>query len=128
MVENMIFITGGAFQGKEEYVRKQYQPEKIVDAGDASEEQLWESDCILNYHRLVRKQVERGEDALSAARKLASQNPRVIITMDEVGSGVIPLDKTERVYRKEAGRTAVFFAKEAKEVYRMVCGIPQNIG
>lgn len=123
----MILITGGVFQGKEAYVRKKYRPEETVDAGEAGEKQLWKSDCVLNYHKRIRRQIEKGEDALAAAQALISHNPRVIITIDEVGSGVVPLNRTDSIYREQTGRVAAFFAKEAEAVYRLVCGIPQRL-
>ncbi len=123
----MILVVGGAFQGKEEFIRKSFMPEKITEAEEASCEELWQSECILNYHKIVRHQTEKNEDPLAAAKELILKNPGVIISMDEVGSGVVPMDKTERIYREQVGRTAACFAGEAEAVYRLVCGIPQRL-
>ncbi len=123
----MIFITGGVFQGKEAFAREAFQAKETVEAAEACAEQLERCGCILNYHRIVRRQVEAGEDALSAARELLKKNPEVILTMDEVGCGAVPMEKAERLYREEVGRVGSYFAKEAKAVYRVVCGIPQQL-
>lgn len=42
----------------------------------------------------------------------------------EVGSGVVPLDRFEREWREEVGRTAAELAQAAELVIRVVCGIP----
>ncbi len=123
----MILVVGGVFQGKEKFIRKSFMLEKITEAEKASYEELWQSECILNYHKIVRHQTEKNEDPLVAAKELILKNPGVIISMDEVGSGVIPMDKMERIYREQVGRTAACFAGEAEAVYRLVCGIPQRL-
>ena len=47
-----------------------------------------------------------------------------IVMINEVGSGVIPAVKEDRIAREAAGRLAVQLAGEADTVIRMVCGIP----
>lgn len=45
----------------------------------------------------------------------------------EVGSGVIPVSKEERLARETIGRTCILLAKRADTVVRMVAGIPTVI-
>ena len=46
---------------------------------------------------------------------------------DEVGSGVIPLQREQREFREATGRLCIALAREASQVVRLVCGIPQVI-
>ena len=46
------------------------------------------------------------------------------ILVNEVGSGVIPLEPEIRREREAAGRLTTLLAKRADTVIRMVCGIP----
>lgn len=45
----------------------------------------------------------------------------------EVGSGVVPVDAEERVWRERVGRTCSVLAARADQVVRMVCGIPVEL-
>jgi len=42
----------------------------------------------------------------------------------EVGSGVMPVDESERLGREATGRLCILLAQQADCVIRMVCGIP----
>ena len=45
----------------------------------------------------------------------------------EVGSGVVPLDLAERIWRERAGRLTNELAARADRVVRMICGIPVDL-
>lgn len=47
-----------------------------------------------------------------------------VVICKEVGSGVIPVDRTERMGREATGRLCVLLAQRADCVVRMVSGIP----
>ena len=55
------------------------------------------------------------------------KNPDSIIISDEIGNGIIPINKEDREYREQVGRIQIMMAKQAKEVYRLTCGIAQKI-
>ena len=50
-----------------------------------------------------------------------------VVICNEVGSGVIPVERDVRLGREAAGRLCVLLAKKADAVVRMVCGIPMII-
>jgi len=43
---------------------------------------------------------------------------------NEVGAGIVPADKTSRLYRDLLGRANQMLAQQADEVLMMVAGIP----
>jgi len=106
----MIFVTGPLFSGKKEYIKNNYH---------LSEEQF-ERLVIDNVQDMVTGATSENLDTL--ADKL-SQYEYVIAT--EVGGGVVPVDRDERLKREAAGRLAVLLAQRADKVIRVVCGIPQ---
>lgn len=67
------------------------------------------------------------ENALRYIRSLIRDNPDVILICDEVGGGIVPVDKEERDYRECVGRVLCELAKEAESVERVYCGIGQTI-
>ncbi len=46
-----------------------------------------------------------------------------IVVCNEVGSGIIPMLASERMYREQTGRLCTLLASYAEHVIRMVCGI-----
>ncbi|MGN0496516.1 MAG: bifunctional adenosylcobinamide kinase/adenosylcobinamide-phosphate guanylyltransferase [Lachnospiraceae bacterium] len=110
----MVLVVGGAFQGKKEYVKNNYNQEYAL---------------IDNYHLLIRQQMTEGKDPLKEAVSLVKKNAgrKLIIICDEVGCGVVPMEAFERRYREMVGRICCYFAGEASEVIRVVAGIGTRI-
>ena len=104
----MIFVTGPAYSGKQEYICK------ILDL---SEEKFMKKGI-----RDAEKLVCEEEDVNVIADRLLSYE---IVIMTETGGGIIPADKKERINREKAGRLACLLAKRADTVIRVVCGLPQ---
>lgn len=46
---------------------------------------------------------------------------------DEVGCGIVPMEKSERDYREAVGHAGQMLAAAAAEVYRVQCGIAARI-
>ena len=136
----MIFITGGAFQGKQAYARALSGLEeeaflrrtadgtvlrKEGESGSTAKA-LAGKTILVNYQGFVRQALERGEDVLDMTSQVLALEPD-LVTMDEVGCGIIPLEKKERQYRDLAGAAGQMLAASAREVYRVVAGIPVRI-
>lgn len=108
----MIFIIGGACQGKTLYAK----------------EHVREGYRILNqYHLRVREQLTAGKDPLAEAEKLLEKDNHLVIISDEIGCGLVPVDAFERLYRETSGRVNCYLADRAEEVIRMVSGIGVRI-
>ena len=52
------------------------------------------------------------------------ENPNAVITCDEIGCGIVPIDKTDRLWREMTGDACQYLAERAAKVCRVVCGIP----
>lgn len=122
----MILITGGAFQGKTAYAQAHFHCQ-ITDGADCGFEDAKSAKMLKNYHILVRRLSEAGENPEAFTRTFCTDNPDCIVLMNEIGSGIIPLDKTERIWRESTGRCGCILAEKANHVIRMVCGIPNAI-
>lgn len=99
----MILIIGGEASGKAAYVKSLGFAEK---------------DVMLNLHEFIFNGEKIDE---------ASLYEKAVITCNEVGSGIIPLNPVERKRREECGRLCCRLAERADKVIRIVCGIPQII-
>lgn len=125
----MVLVIGGKSQGKTEFAKRMF-PEFVVLDGPSlpeifpcEEEIIWDG-----FNHSIRKLVEEktDEEIVSQVEDLISKKSVVIIS-DEVGNGIVPLEKIERRYRDLCGRLLVEIASRSKEVYRVICGIGQKI-
>lgn len=108
----MILIVGGAYQGKLEYASKHFGREYEI---------------LNQYHEVVRQQLLEEKNPQEEAKKLLEQKKDLVIISDEVGYGLVPTDAFERRYRETVGRVNCFFAGEAEQVIRVVCGVGTRI-
>ena len=117
----MIMITGGAFQGKTEFAKTRFslKNEDIIDCGNCDLDEVPDAKCVRNYELAVKRLIARGTDPLAFTEQLKCD----IILMNEIGSGIIPLEKSERVWREMTGRAGCIIASKAETVYRVCCGI-----
>lgn len=119
----MEMIIGGAFQGKSAYAAEQHPGLVWTDGREAKEEELFRAQGILNFQAYVRRAVESGRDVSELAEKLIQENPEAVIVCQEVGYGVVPMERTDRIYREAVGRICTRLAAYSKKVTRVICGI-----
>ena len=122
----MILITGGAYQGKKAYAQQHFLY-PITDGADCSFDTAKTTKMLKNYHILVRRLLECGSDAEAFTHLLCAENPDCVILLDEIGSGIIPMEKSERIWRETVGRCGCILAEKSDTVIRLVCGIPTVI-
>ena len=108
----MILVIGGAYQGKTEYVKKHF----------GEDYEIWNQ-----YHETVWQQMVDKKNPLEEAKKEFRGQEKLVIISNEVGYGLIPIGAFERKYREAVGRVNCFFAGEAKQVIRVVCGVGNRI-
>ena len=127
----MILLTGGAWQGQEEWIRAHAGEEAVVADGKTDDpEMVFQAGAALNFQAWVRRMVKEGKEEkeiLDFAEKAARSEPDMILSMDQVGCGIVPADPFERRYREMAGKTGQFLAAMADEVYIITAGIGQRI-
>ncbi len=145
----MQLVIGGAYQGKKEYVKKSCRMEEsqIWQGGYPVADGEWL--CVSGLHNIIKEMLGRfetdrnkiGDTVLPDAERiehyvnhintylheLTEQNPNLIFICDEVGGGIVPMEKSERDYRECVGRVLCVLAKEADRVERVHCGVPQII-
>lgn len=142
---------GGAFQGKLEYVLEKKGCLKVADGAGCSLKDIKEAQ-VLNHLHLYIKMLTYKEGAaynttvddtittddtitadttaktMSAAEiinDIYEANPDIILICDEVGGGIVPLKKEDRIYRETVGRALCCAVKKSDRVERVMCGIGQ---
>lgn len=122
----MILIVGGTAQGKLNYALSTYRKtlDDVADnAADAHHKAIFN-----HFHLYVRNRLAQGSTDLAAELEaLLTANPDIIILCDEIGCGVVPIDRFERTYRETTGRLCCMLAARAERVERVFCGIATTI-
>ncbi len=113
----MILIIGGLASGKRDFVKKEYG----VSDSEIADGVLDGLPVLYNLQNLIFKASDSADALLPA---LLGKH---IIICNEVGSGVVPIDKGERAAREATGRLCVELAEHAEKVIRVCCGIPSVI-
>ncbi len=69
--------------------------------------------------------MDAGNDPVQFTEELLRRNPDAVILCDEIGLGIVPMDKRERLWREAVGRCCQRIAAQAQQVIRVVCGLSQ---
>lgn len=129
----MRLIIGGFAQGKLEYAKDKYKVDEknIYDSEIPGKEEAinlsGETLIIDNLHKWIKKRIKEGGRPEEEIASFVKKNTDCIIICDEIGNGLVPMEPFERVYRERTGRILTELAKNAVEVERIICGIPQKI-
>ncbi len=122
----MKLYIGGCFQGKREAVIKNENIKNIINAENADMEEMLSAEGIYGIDGFIRKNLDESL-VNELADRFISENKNVVIINNEVGYGVVPIDKNERLFRELNGRFNIRIAQSSDEVYRVVSGICTRI-
>lgn len=121
----MVLIVGGKAQGKLDYVKRVLgvTEEEIARDADAARTAKVFDGCS----RWVRMCLRMGEDPDARMDELLEENPGLVLIFDEIGCGVVPVEKEERLWREKVGRMTCRLAQRAERVERVLCGLPMTL-
>ena len=123
----MHLIFGGAYQGKLDYAKERYglgDGDIFSCEGPAID---FKKKAVYRLEEFVLCCVRCGKEAGDYLRENRAEWENTVFICTDISSGVVPLDKELRAWREMTGRTLTYLGKEAKEVTRMFCGLPQRI-
>lgn len=119
----MELIVGGAYQGQLAYAQKRFPEIEWLDGSLCKKEELFQGQGVYDFQELIRRQMQAGDELTDFAKELWEKNPDLIIVTNEVGSGVVPMERFWRDYREKTGRICTELAAVSLRVHRVVCGI-----
>ena len=107
---DLLLVIGGSGAGKQDYVRQLGWQDWQMSADP------WSNCPVLTDLQDLTEPV--------SPRLLEQLRTKRVIICDEVGSGVIPVEESAREGRIRTGSLCVRLARHAKQVVRLLCGIP----
>jgi len=121
----MILVTGGAYQGKSDFVKEQFfvEEQDLLDGAICEFEEIYKAKVINHFHELIRRLMMADCDLVKITDKLLMENKELIIITNEIGCGLVPVERFEREYREQTGRICCKIAKQADQIFRIQCGI-----
>ena len=152
----MELYIGGFAQGKLEYVQNKKAEEAtsivmVIDCAQSDYQKTLQSidnkiknenadvnnianvnDIVIINHLhlwvkdLLREGMEESEVQLTILSWVAT-HPNTILICDELGNGIVPLEKMERIWREQTGRLMIELAGQAERVERILCGLGQRL-
>jgi adenosyl cobinamide kinase/adenosyl cobinamide phosphate guanylyltransferase len=128
----MHLIVGGKYMGKLEYARGLYGKDlPVCDLAVEGPEKMFEATCskegvclVVNLQEGVRRLLERGESVRDFFDFNLHNMKDMIVIGDEIGSGIVPTNPFERLWRDETGFLYQRLASEADIVDRVWAGLP----
>lgn len=121
----MHLIIGGRSQGQTEYAKGLINNPVVVDLAETD----FNTDCdiIVNLHLGIRKMLENGENPVDTIKNSIHEMNEMIISGDEIGSGIVPMEAFDREWRDETGRVYTLLANHAHTVERIWAGCVQRL-
>ncbi len=116
----MIFIIGGKSQGKSQWAET-FETRVVDDL----ERKIW--NWIQENLKYIEENKEIEQRIYERIEQLIALEKDSVIVCREVGCGIVPVEKTEALWREITGRSACMIAKAATEVYKVQAGIPEKI-
>lgn len=125
----MILITGGAYQGKTQYAVDNFglMQDDIADGNICTESEILNAKCVSDYHIFIKRMLEKNTDVISFTNQLCEINKNLIVIMNEIGCGIIPIEKEDRIWRETAGKCGCIIAQNSKQAVRIINSIPMII-
>jgi len=130
----MRLIVGGAFQGKREAALAVTGLDAacVTDGASCTGEDLRGARLLIGFHELVRRALAGDGTITPADVEAFVHDPQLAhkdltIVCNELGCGVVPLQKEDRIWREKTGRLLCEIAAACDEVYRVTAGIAVRI-
>ncbi|MDO4343529.1 MAG: bifunctional adenosylcobinamide kinase/adenosylcobinamide-phosphate guanylyltransferase [Eubacteriales bacterium] len=122
----MKFIIGGAFQGKTQAACSLAKccREDLIDGRICGFDEPERAKGIFAFHEYIRRRIRQQCLPEDIAGELFKKNPDLIIISDEIGYGIVPVDREDRLFREQMGRIGCQIAALSDTVVRVTAGIP----
>ena len=117
----MIFVIGGAYQGKLDFARETLGVTGIFTCTgpqiDFSKPCIYQIEEFTAHH----------PDPVAYFRENRDRWQDSVLIMQDIFCGVVPMGAENRAWRQKTGRLAQYLSGEAERVSRIFCGLEQRL-
>ena len=127
----MHIVFGGAYNGKRQYVLTQLANEPYEEYSGRIPKEACKTVIISDFEQLVMNY--RQLDELEVAQMIVaniqalSKQVKVICICNDIGRGIVPIDRDERFIRDACGRVYQALFQEAESIVRIWYGMAERI-
>lgn len=111
-------LIGGAFQGKLKRFRELGFEKTTITERDAA---------VYKLNEAIEKLLREGSDPEQWVEENILCKESFLVACDEVGCGIVPMDRFQREYREAVGRACCRIARKADVVERVYASLPMVI-
>jgi adenosyl cobinamide kinase/adenosyl cobinamide phosphate guanylyltransferase len=86
-------------------------------------DELLKTRLVNHFHLWIDRMLKEKQDVKDLVEQILRANPHIVILVDELGCGIVPIEPYDRNYREVTGRICCQLASSAQEVHRVICGI-----
>lgn len=122
----MILVFGGAYQGKLDYAKKNFDIKKVCDCSGGKTPEF-DGDAVYGTEGFVLECASVGMEATDFFRENKELWQDKVLIITDVSQGIVPIDKEMRAFREMNGRLMLYLAGEADEVHRVFCGLGKRV-
>lgn len=119
----MILVFGGAYNGKLKYVKEKYNinNDEIFFCNDSNID--YSKKVICGLDRFIKEACMENMKPLDILKANISKLSDKIIICDEISSGIVPLEKSDRIWRDNTGTCLQYITESSTSVIRIFCGL-----
>lgn len=124
----MDFIIGGAYQGKLTFVKNEYgmKDEEIFTCTENGSIDFT-ARCVRHIEDFTLWCVKNGEDPVAYFKDHKTEWQNSVLICRDIFCGVVPMEAEMRAWREQTGRLCAYLSCEAQNVYRIFCGLEQQL-
>lgn len=119
----MILVFGGAYNGKLAYVKEKYNLDEEDIFYCNSDNINLEKKVICGFHIFVKNMILENRSPLEYIKSNMDKLKDKIIITDDIGLGIVPIEKIDRIWRDEHGKSIQYISSKSKKVIRIFLGI-----
>lgn len=118
-----MLVLGGAFNGKLKYVKDKYSLKDEEIYYCKSDEINLEKKVISGFHIFIREMLINNKDAIKYIEENKELLKEKILIVDDINSGIVPINKFNRKWRDVNGKALQILSKENTKVIRVFFGL-----
>jgi len=128
----MTLVIGGYYQGKLDYVLSNFNvcnddildcSSIILDFNNCFMKNINEKKVIYNLDKFILDIIDEEKNIVALFESNMGVFQDKIIIVNDISSGIVPIDEKLRLWREEVGRILNVLSRNANSVVRVFCGI-----